>query len=358
MAAKCIDAARGRRRSACPDRPPVDFAAMEYRKLGRSGLQVSEVSLGSWLTLGSSVDREARASSSSRAFDLGINLFDTADVYANGEAEEALGLRAPRHPAPLRGARHASASSRCPSTRTIADSRASTSSRASRARCDGCGTDYVDLLQCHRADPTTPIEETVRAFEDLIRQGKLLYWGVSEWQRGRRSSTPAASPTRAAPTGRSRTSPSTRSCAAASSAEVLPICAARGPRADRLQPARPGRAHRQVLAAASGPRAAAPRTRAQRVHGRVPRPTRCSRASIACGRSPTSSGISLAQLALAWCLRQPGVSSVIVGVTRAASSRTTRRRRAARCRARWSRRSTRCSRSRPARLPSRERPVA
>ncbi len=154
---------------------------MKHRHLGRSGLRVSEVSLGSWLTLGKSVDLPATRAIVRRAFDLGINLFDTADVYAGGAAEEALrsaldGL--PRHQLVI-------------ATKAFFPMSAGTNDRGLSRKhlvesVEGSlrrlGTDYVDLHQCHRADPSTPLEETVRAYEDLIRHGKLLYWGTSEWK--------------------------------------------------------------------------------------------------------------------------------------------------------------------------------
>lgn len=154
---------------------------MNYRRLGRSGLRVSEVSLGSWLTLGSSVDVATTKRLVRRAFDLGINLFDTADVYANGAAEEALresiaGL--PRTQLVL-ATKAFFPMSEGPNDRGLSRKHLFESVEGSLRRL---GTDYLDLHQCHRADASTPIEETVRAYGDLIRQGKLLYWGVSEWR--------------------------------------------------------------------------------------------------------------------------------------------------------------------------------
>ena len=153
---------------------------MRTRALGRSGLQVSEVSLGSWLTLGSGVDFSETARLVHRAFDLGINLFDTADVYAAGEAEKALGesLRElPRHHIVLASKAYFPMSER-PNDRGLSRKHIVESVDASLRRLQ---TDYLDLHQCHRADPDVPMEETVRAYEDLIRQGKVLYWGVSMW---------------------------------------------------------------------------------------------------------------------------------------------------------------------------------
>ncbi len=153
---------------------------MKYRRLGSSGLVVSELALGSWLTLGGSVGAAASEEIARHAFDLGVNLFDSADAYSNGEAERVLG----RALAGLPRARLVIAT-KCffpmsddPNDRGLSRKHLFESVEASLRRL---GTDYLDLHQCHRADPETPLEETVRAYEDLIRQGKVLYWGVSGW---------------------------------------------------------------------------------------------------------------------------------------------------------------------------------
>lgn len=153
---------------------------MRTRALGRSGLQVSEISLGSWLTLGSRVDFTETARLVHRAFDLGINLFDTADVYARGDAERALGeslLELPRQQIVL-ASKSFFPMSEHPNDRGLSRKHIVDSVEGSLRRLR---TDYLDLHQCHRADADVPMEETVRAYEDLIRQGKVLYWGVSMW---------------------------------------------------------------------------------------------------------------------------------------------------------------------------------
>jgi aryl-alcohol dehydrogenase-like predicted oxidoreductase len=152
---------------------------MEYRNLGNSGLVVSEVSLGSWLTLGSSVDRAGTREIVHRAFDLGVNLFDTADVYSNGAGEEALGARS-RDPAPLRGGRDQVL---LPDVRAPERPRALAQAHLRERR----GLAAPARHRLRRPAPVPPLRpehavaETVRAFDDLVRQGKVLYWGVSEW---------------------------------------------------------------------------------------------------------------------------------------------------------------------------------
>jgi len=153
---------------------------MKYRRLGASGLAVSEIALGSWLTLGEGVDAAASERIVQRAFELGVNLFDSADVYAGGEAERALGralAALPRHRLVI-ATKCALPMSEDPNDRGLSRKHVFESVHASLRRL---GTDYLDLHQCHRPDPDTPLEETVRAYADLIRQGKVLYWGVSEW---------------------------------------------------------------------------------------------------------------------------------------------------------------------------------
>ncbi|MER5393889.1 aldo/keto reductase family protein [Saccharopolyspora sp. NPDC002686] len=153
---------------------------MEFRHLGRSGLVISEIAYGNWLTHGSQVEEQAAAACIRAALDAGITTFDTADVYAEGRAEEVLGRA-------LRGERRAGLeiftkvyfpvgpgrNDRGLSRKHIAES-----IDASLRRLQ---TDYVDLYQAHRYDPETPLEETMEAFADVVRSGKALYIGVSEW---------------------------------------------------------------------------------------------------------------------------------------------------------------------------------
>jgi len=153
---------------------------MRKRALGRSRLQVSEVALGSWLTLGTRVDVPETTRLVQCAFDLGINLFDTADVYQDGDGERALGKaiqELPREALVLATKCFFAMSSR-PEGRGLSRKHILESVDGSLRRL---GTDYLDLHQCHRFDPDTPLEETIGAYGELIQQGKLLYWGVSHW---------------------------------------------------------------------------------------------------------------------------------------------------------------------------------
>lgn len=153
---------------------------MEYRKLGRTGLKVSEVSLGSWLTYGNSTDRETAIKSIDKAYELGINFFDTANVYARGEAELVVGEALRKYPREsfVLATKVFWPMGSGPNDRGLSRKHVFEQAHASLKRL---GVDYIDIYYCHRFDPETPVEETLRTIDDLIRQGKILYAGVSEW---------------------------------------------------------------------------------------------------------------------------------------------------------------------------------
>jgi len=153
---------------------------MKTRRLGTSGTKVSAISLGSWLTYGNAVEQERSDACVRTAFEGGINFFDTADIYNRGEAEKALSKAL----APFKRSDYVLASKAFwPMSDGVNDRGLSRKHlmEACHASLKRLGTDYLDLYQCHRFDPETPVEEVVRAMEDLIRQGKILYWGTSVW---------------------------------------------------------------------------------------------------------------------------------------------------------------------------------
>jgi aryl-alcohol dehydrogenase-like predicted oxidoreductase len=248
-----------------------------------------------------------------RAFDLGINLFDTADVYAKGEAERALGhslAELPRHHVVIATKAFFPMSDR-PNDRGLSRKHIVESVEASLGRLK---TDYIDLHQCHRSDPDVPIEETVRAYEDLIRQGKLLYWGVSEWT----APEIANACTVADQLGGYRpisNQPSYSILRRGIEGGVLTTCQREGVAQIVFSPLGQG----ALTGKYSG--------------GQIPEQSRANdpqrnlwMASLLDADVlervdrllPIADelGVSLAQLALAWCLRKPNVSSVIVGATR------------------------------------------
>ena len=153
---------------------------MKYRKIGKWGVKISEIGLGSYLTIGFKNDKKTTKDTISKYYDNGVNFFDTADAYNNGEAESALGeclSGFPRHNLFILSKCWAPMSDNI-NDRGLSAKHIIESCHKSLKRLD---TDYLDLFMCHRHDPDTPLEETIRAMEDLIRQGKVLYWGVSEW---------------------------------------------------------------------------------------------------------------------------------------------------------------------------------
>jgi voltage-dependent potassium channel beta subunit len=157
---------------------------MEYRRLGASGLQLSALSFGAWVTFGTLVGRGAARDLIAAAWDHGVNFFDNAEVYAHGEAERVMGdvladLRLPRD-------------GWCVSSKVFFGSaqepRPTQKGLSRKHVVDACDAalkrlrvDYLDLYYCHRPDPDTPIGETVQVMDRLVRQGKVLYWGTSEW---------------------------------------------------------------------------------------------------------------------------------------------------------------------------------
>ncbi len=167
---------------------------MEYRRLGRSGLKVSALSLGAWVTYGSQVGEEVAYECMTEAFDAGVNFFDNAEAYASGKAETVMGnviRRAGWKRSDLVIATKLFWGGKGPNDKGVSRKRIVEGTERSLARLQ---LDYVDLLFCHRPDPETPIEETVFAMNHVIAQGKALYWGTSEWsaQEIREAATIAA----------------------------------------------------------------------------------------------------------------------------------------------------------------------
>ena len=156
---------------------------MEYRRLGKSGLQVSLLSFGSWVTFGKQIDNSTADELMSIAYDSGVNFFDNAEIYARGKSEEVMGS--------ILQKKNWSRSSYCLSSKVFFGYEEGKPNQTGLSRkhiIEGCHAalmrlkvDYIDLFFCHRPDKNTPIEETVWAMNTLIQQGKILYWGTSEW---------------------------------------------------------------------------------------------------------------------------------------------------------------------------------
>ncbi len=156
---------------------------MNYRRLGRSGLKISELSFGSWVTYGNQVDTGAARELMAAAWDLGVNFFDNAEIYARGESERIMGaalksLGWPRQKFVVSTKFYWGLGDGPNEKNTL-------NAKYLRHAIDGSlarlGLDYIDLVFCHRPDPVTPIEETVWAMHRMVERGQALYWGTSEW---------------------------------------------------------------------------------------------------------------------------------------------------------------------------------
>lgn len=159
---------------------------MQYRRLGRAGLRVSALSLGSWVTYHNQVDVKSAAEMLAAAYDAGVNFFDNAEAYAGGRSEEIMGAALKQLAWPrlnyVVSSKYFWGLER---TGESVNRRDTLNRKYLMQAVDGSlkrfGLDHIDLIYCHRPDPQTPVEETARAMNDLIVQGKALYWGTSEW---------------------------------------------------------------------------------------------------------------------------------------------------------------------------------
>jgi aryl-alcohol dehydrogenase-like predicted oxidoreductase len=287
---------------------------MEYRHLGKSGLVISEIAYGNWITHGSQVEEQAAAECVRAALDEGITTFDTADVYAGGQAEEVLGRA-------LHGVRRESLEVFTKVYWPMGDGRNDRglsrkhimeSAHASLRRLQ---TDYIDLYQAHRYDSETPIEETMRAFDDLVRAGKVLYVGVSEW----RAEQITAALKVAGELGLDRivsNQPQYNMLWRVIETEVVPLSEKEGIGQLVFSPIAQG-----VLTGKYQPGAAPPAdSRATDPSGStfIKRWLEDETLEAVQQLKPLAAdaGLSLAQLAVAWVLQNPNVSAAIIGATR------------------------------------------
>jgi aryl-alcohol dehydrogenase-like predicted oxidoreductase len=286
---------------------------VRYRALGRTGLDVSVISLGSWLTFGGSAREQDCIDRVHRAYELGVNYFDTADFYEGGHAEEILGR----------------ALATLPRDRLIVGTKVFYPSRMGQglgrthvlAECEESlrrlGLDVIDLYQCHRYDPGTVLEETCRVMHDLVQAGKIRHWGVSEWtadQIGdalalceRKGLTPPATD-----------QPIYSMLLRHAEKEVLPACGRFGLGVVVFSPLAEGVLTGKYRSANRVP----PDSRAAGGHGAFfvrPIISRPNLKKIDRLR-PIASGLGLTpgQLALAWILRRPEITSAITGATKVA----------------------------------------
>ncbi|MCW2715781.1 MAG: aldo/keto reductase [Frankiales bacterium] len=288
---------------------------MEFRRLGRSGMKVSEISYGNWLTHGSQVEAEQATACVREALDVGITTFDTADVYAGTRAETVLGealLGTPRESYELFTKVYWPTGSG-PNDRGLSRKHILESCHASLRRLQ---TDYVDLYQAHRFDYETPLEETLRAFDDLVRAGKVHYIGVSEW----RASEIAAALEIAESMGFDRivsSQPQYSMLWRVIEAEVVPLCEQEGIGQVVWSPIAQGVLTGKYLPGAPLPEG----SRATDANGGDKMIARFLRDEVLekvqrLKPLADQAGLSLAQLAVAWVLANPNVSSAIVGASR------------------------------------------
>lgn len=288
---------------------------MEYRRLGRSGLRISTIGLGSWLTYGHSVDESVAHACLSRAYDLGVNFFDTADVYARGEGEKALGrwLQGVPRSSVVVATKVYFPVGDGPNDRGLSRKHIIESCYASLRRL---GLDYVDIFQCHRFDESVPLEETLSALHDLLSQGSALYVGVSEWTGAQIGGALEWQDQRQFRRLISN-QPQYSLVARQIEEDVLPLCRREGVGQVVWSPLGGG-----VLTGKYRPGETAPAgSRGADVNARqfmervltddVLRAVERLRQEVA---DPL--GITVAQLALAWTLHQEGIASAIVGATR------------------------------------------
>jgi aryl-alcohol dehydrogenase-like predicted oxidoreductase len=287
---------------------------VEFRRLGRSGLTVSEIAYGNWITHGSQVEEVAAKACVQAALDSGITTFDTADVYARTRAESVLGRA-------LAGVRRESyelftkaywPTGPGPNDRGLGRKHLTESCHASLRRLD---TDYLDLYQAHRYDSSTPLEETMLAYADLVRQGKVLYLGVSEWRAEQIGA--AAELARELRVPLISNQPQYSMLWRVIEAEVVPTCEREGMSQLVFSPIGQG-----VLTGKYQPGAAPPAgSRATDENGGANFIRRMLTDEVLTRVQGLRSiagdcGLSMAQLAVAWVLQNPNVSAAIIGASR------------------------------------------
>ncbi len=282
---------------------------MRYRRLGTSDLTVSEISLGSWLTYGVGVETEAARACVDRAFELGINFIDTANVYGRGAAENFLGEALGRR----------DRSSYVLATKLyfpMSDTDRGLSAAQVHKQIDGSlsrlRTDYVDLYQCHRYDVETPLEETMGALSEVVRQGKARYIGCSEWTAAQIQASLDIPRAERFLSNQPQYSILQRRI----EQDVIPLCAANGISQIAFSPLAQGLLTGKYRRGERPPENS--RAASERMGWAMNRFLRDDVLAAVDRLRPISErlGITMAQLALAWVLRERNVASAIIGASR------------------------------------------
>jgi len=283
---------------------------MIYRQLGSSDLEVSEISLGSWLTYGVGVDDSNAKACLDRAFDVGINFIDTANVYGRGAAETFLG----------KALKNRDRSSYILATKLyfpMTDTDRGLSLKQIRKQIDASlkrlQTDYVDLYQCHRYDEHTPLEETMEGLTEVVRQGKARYIGFSEWTADQIAAALAISGVEKFVSSQPQYSMLWR----LPEKEVIPLCAANGIGQIVWSPLAQGVLTGKYLPGQPPPRDSRAASSEMNTFWGDDLTSDVTLTAVQ-NLKPVAArlAITMAQLALAWVLREPNVSSAIVGASR------------------------------------------
>jgi aryl-alcohol dehydrogenase-like predicted oxidoreductase len=282
---------------------------VRYRKLGASDLMVSEIALGSWLTYGVGVGRDAARACVDKAFDVGVNFIDTANVYGRGAAETILGEA-------LSGRERSSYVLATKLYFPMSDEDRGLSAAQVHKQIDGSlarlRTDYVDLYQCHRYDPETPLEETMAALSEVVRQGKARHIGSSEWTPGQIRASLELRGVKRFVSNQPLYSILDRRI----EPEVIPLCDANGISQIVFSPLAQGvltGKYRRGVAPPEDSRAGS-----ESMGWAIGRYLRDDVLAAVDRLRPIADGlgITMAQLALAWVLRQSNVAAAIVGASR------------------------------------------
>lgn len=290
---------------------------MEYRHLGKYGIRVSEICLGSWLTYGGATAEDTARQCIEQAYDLGINFFDTANVYAKGEAEKIVGnvLRQYPRESYVLASKVYFPMGDGPNDRGLSRKHILEQCDASLKRL---GVDYIDLYQAHRYDPTVPLAETLMAFDHLVQQGKILYYGVSEWSAGQLAhATDLIRLANLAPIASDQ--PRYNMLNRSIEKEVLPLCRREGIGIINYSPLAQGLLtgkYKPGQTVPEGSRASDPRQNMFLNNGELDQQQLLKVQRLL--PIAEQEGLSLSQLALAWCLRNPELSSVIIGASKPA----------------------------------------
>jgi len=283
---------------------------MEYRKLGNSDLVISVISLGTWLTYGGRIDVGSASAAVHHAFDLGINFFDTANVYGRGDSEKFLGRVLAQHP---RDSYFLATKAYWPMSDTDRGLSKEQLLKQSEASLRRLGVDYVDLYQAHRYDEATPLEETMEGFTEVVRLGRARYIGFSEWTPEQIEAALRLADT--AELERFVSSQPEYSMLWRKAEQVIPVCEANGISQIVWSPLGQGALTGKYLPGEPPPEGSRAAGSDAGMMGRF-RSDEVLEAVQRLRPIADALGLTMAQLALAWALQPSNVASAIVGASR------------------------------------------